>query len=241
MKSNKTKRIFYIGSIGMLLFMIGDWLLDAAGAGDEEMGLIAHTNWPQMAMWRFVASATLALVALLPVFFASNEAIRITRENAALYGTKTGKFWGNTFCLGHILLMTYGIGFHIILCIYPMFLKTLIAMGIDVQSAADAVNKTGSYTLIQLMVLYLICDIGVSAAWYYMIFKGKLNLGKWALLCCPFSTILIDFPLKMIPLQFFKDFTVAFESLGWLLMYLALARHAGMLEESVTEERMKRK
>ena len=70
MKSNKTKLIFYIGSIGMLLFMIGDWLLDAAGAGDEEMGLIAHTNWPQMAMWRFVASATLALVALLPVFFA---------------------------------------------------------------------------------------------------------------------------------------------------------------------------
>ena len=65
MKSSKSKLIFYIGSFGMLLFMIGDWLLDAAGAGDEELGLIAHTNWPQMAMWRFVVSATLALVALL--------------------------------------------------------------------------------------------------------------------------------------------------------------------------------
>ena len=225
MKRNKSKLVFCIGAIGMLLFMTGDWLLDAAGAGDKEMGLIAHTNWPQMATWRFVVSATLALVALLPVFFASNEAIRITRENAALYGTKTGKFWGNTFCLGHILLMTYGIGFHIILCIYPMFFKTLVAAGIGVQAAADAVNKTGSYTIVQLMVVYLICDIGVSASWYYMILKKRLHLGKWALLCCPLSTILIDFPLKMIPLQFFKDFTVAFESLGWLFMYLALARH----------------
>ena len=225
MKSSKSKLIFYIGAFGMLLFMIADWLLDAAGAGDEEIGLIAHSNWPQMAMWRFAASATLALVALLPVFFASNEAIKMTRKNEVLYATKPGRFWGNAFCLGHILLLTYGVGFHIILCIYPLFFKTLNSMGMDVQAAADAVNKTGSYTIIQLMIVYLICDIGVSVAWYYMIFIGKLNLSKWALLCCPLSTILVDFPLKLIPLQFFKDFTVAFESFGWLLMYLALARH----------------
>ena len=231
MRKSNSKLILYFGAFGMLLFMIGDWLLDAAGTGDKEMGLIAHTNWPQMAMWRFVASATLALVALLPTFFASNEAIRLMRDNTALYETKAGKFWGNSFCLGHILLMTYGIGFHIILCIYPMFFKTLVAAGIDVQAAADAVNKTGSYTIVQLMVVYLICDIGVSASWYYMILKKKLHLGKWALLCCPLSTILIDFPLKLIPLQFFKDFTVAFESLGWLFMYLALARHADNEQE----------
>ena len=85
MKDNKSKLIFYIGAFGMLLFMIADWLLDAAGANDAEIGIIAHSNWPQMAMWRFVTSATLALVALLPVFFASNEAIKITRRNTALY------------------------------------------------------------------------------------------------------------------------------------------------------------
>ena len=231
MKNRNSKLVFYIGAVGMFLFMIGDWLLDAAGAGDEEIGLIAHTNWPQMATWRFAASATLALVALLPVFFASNEAIKMTRKNAALYETKPGRFWGNAFCLGHILLVTYGIGFHIILCIYPIFFKTLISMGTDVQNASDAVNKSGSYTIVQLMVVYLICDIGVSIAWYYMIIKGKLNIGKWALLCCPLSTVLIDFPLKMIPLRFFKDFTVAFESLGWLFMYLALAKHAGKQQE----------
>ncbi len=120
MSESKRKKVIYIsGAVGMILFMIGDWLLDAAGAGDEEVGLIVHSNWPQMAMWRFVMSATLALVALLPVYFASADAIKTARNNEAL---------------------------------------------------------------------------------------------------------------KAIPIQFFKNFTVAFESLGWLLMYVALALMTAKME-----------
>ena len=126
--------------------------------------------------------------------------------------------------------MTYGIGFHIILCIYPMIFKSLLNLGVDLTVAADAINNAGMLTIGQLMFVYLISDIGVSIAWYYMILKRKLNLGKWALVCCPLSTLIIDFPLKAIPLQFFKDFTVAFESLGWLLMYVALAVMAAKME-----------
>ena len=224
MSELKRKKVIYIcGAIGMFIFMIGDWLLDAAGAGDEDVGLIVHSNWPQMAMWRFVMSATLALVALLPVYFASADAIKTVRNIEALKATKASRFWCNAFCLGHILLMTYGIGFHIILCVYPMIFKSLLDLGVDLTVATDAINNAGILTIGQLMFVYLICDIGVSVAWYYMILKKKLNLGKWALICCPLSTLIIDFPLKAIPLQFFKDFTVAFESLGWLLMYVALA------------------
>ena len=231
MSELKRKKVIYIcGAIGMFIFMIGDWLPDAAGAGDEEVGLIVHSNWPQMAMWRFVMSATLALVALLPVYFASADAIKTVRNIEALKATKASRFWCNAFCLGHILLMTYGIGFHIILCVYPMIFKSLLDLGVDLTVATDAINNAGILTIGQLMFVYLICDIGVSVAWYYMILKKKLNLGKWALICCPLSTIIIDFPLKAIPLQFFKDFTVAFESLGWLLMYVALAVMAAKME-----------
>ena len=231
MSELKKKKVIYIGgAIGMFIFMIGDWLLDAAGAGDEDVGLIVHSNWPQMAMWRFVMSATLALVALLPVYFASADAIKSVRNIEALKATKASRFWCNAFCLGHILLMTYGIGFHIILCVYPMIFKSLLDLGVDLTVATDAINNAGILTIGQLMFVYLICDIGVSVAWYYMILKKKLNLGKWALICCPLSTLIIDFPLKAIPLQFFKDFTVAFESLGWLLMYVALAVMAAKME-----------
>jgi hypothetical protein len=184
-----------------------------------------------MAMWRFVMSATLALIALLPVYFASADAIKTARGNEALNVSRASRFWRNAFCLGHILLMTYGIGFHIILCVYPMIFKSLLELGADLTLASNAINNAGALTIGQLMFVYLVCDIGVSVAWYYMILKKKLNLGKWALICCPLSTIIIDFPLKAIPLQFFKDFTVAFESLGWLLMYVALAVMASKTSE----------
>ena len=223
--TEKKEMKFKIGAFGMVMFMIGDWLLDAAGANDTEIGLVVHSNWPQMSMYRFVLSATLALIAILPVYFASAEAIRMIRKNTSLSDTRAGRFFRNAFCLGHILLMTFGIGFHILLCVFPMFYKTLLKLGIEQATAADAVNDTTSLIIAQLMIVYLICDIGVSIAWYYIILKKKLDLSRWALICCPLSSILIDFMLKMIPLQFFKDFTVAFESLGWLLMYLALAKH----------------
>lgn len=230
-ESKKKKTIYITGAAGMFLFMIADWLLDAAGTGDEDVGLIVHSNWPQMAMWRFVMSATLALIALLPVYFASADAIKTARGNEALNVSRASRFWRNAFCLGHILLMTYGIGFHIILCVYPMIFKSLLELGADLTLASNAINNAGALTIGQLMFVYLVCDIGVSVAWYYMILKKKLNLGKWALICCPLSTIIIDFSLKAIPLQFFKDFTVAFESLGWLLMYFALAVMASKTAE----------
>ena len=223
--SKKKEMKFILGAVGMVIFMIGDWLLDAAGANDSEIGLVVHSNWPQMSMYRFVLSATLALIALLPVYFASAEAIRMIRKNTSLSETGVGRFFSGAFCLGHILLITFGIGFHILLCVFPMFYKTMLTLGVDSATAASAVNDSTSLIIAQLMIVYLICDLGVSIAWYYIILKKKLDLKRWAIICCPLSSILIDFMLKMIPLQFFKDFTVAFEWLGWLLMYLALAKH----------------
>jgi len=64
--TEKKEMKFKIGAVGMVMFMIGDWLLDAAGANDTEIGLVVHSNWPQMSMYRFVLSATLALIALFP-------------------------------------------------------------------------------------------------------------------------------------------------------------------------------
>lgn len=232
MKNSKNNKAALIsGAFGMFLFMIGDWLLDAAGAGDTEIGLIAHSNWPQMAMWRFVLSATLAMIAIFPVYFASNTAIRLSCDLAGS-GTRASRFWNHMFRLGHIILIVYGMGFHVILCLFPIIYKKIAGAGGDLSSAAETVNSAGSLLIIQLMLLYLICDLGVSIAWYYMVLKKEWKLGKWALLCCPFSTLLIDFALKSIPMQFFKDFTVSFESLGWLLMYLALAKHISAAEKS---------
>lgn len=226
MKNENSARIrnLILGAVGMVLFMCGDWLLDAAGAGDVEVGLAVHSNWVNMSTWRFVASTVIALVAIFPVWLAAKEAMNISTE-VTRKDLRSSRFWNKTFQWGQVILVAFGMGFHIILCMFPLFFKQAIASGATVDFATQTVNDTAFLVVIPLMILYIICDVGISIAWYYLVLKKELKLGKWALLCCPLSTLIIDFPLKMIPLQFFKDFTVAFESLGWFLMYIALACH----------------
>ena len=222
-----------LGAVSMAFFMIADWFLDAAGAGDEELGLIAHSNWPAMAMWRFTVSATIAAFAILLTWLGSKEAIDISLEVRP--ETKGGRFMCRLFRLCHVILVTYGSGFHIVLCLFPIFFKTVLALGGSEELAVSAVNGTGMQIIIPLMILYLICDIGVSVAWFWLVLSRKLRLSPSAVICCPLSSIVIDFMLKAIPLQFFKDFTVAFESLGWLMMYLALAAHVRNTPDNASE------
>ena len=77
-RDSKSFRSFIMGAVSMFAFMIGDWLLDAAGAGDAELGLVAHTNWPGMSMWRFVASSVIAIIAIYFTYLGCSEAIALS-------------------------------------------------------------------------------------------------------------------------------------------------------------------
>ncbi|MBR1861711.1 MAG: hypothetical protein IJ796_07620 [Lachnospiraceae bacterium] len=229
-KTNRTRfRNLILGMVSMLFFMAGDYLLDAAGAGDYEIGIAVHSNWDKMATWRFVASATIAAFAILLTYLGSQEAIAISKSVRTQ--TKTSRFMDFLFRMCHVILITYGAGFHIFLCALPIAYKEFLLFGGAKDVAIAGVNQTGLLVIIPLMILYLVCDIGVSVAWFYMVLSKKLKLPWFAVLCCPLSSIVIDFILKAIPLQFFKDFTVAFESLGWVLMFIALAVHVRKTEK----------
>jgi uncharacterized protein HemY len=98
MKNKNSARIrnLILGAVGMILFMCGDWLLDAAGAGDVEVGLAVHSNWVNMSTWRFVASTVLALVAIFPVWLAAKEAMNISTE-VTRKDLRSSRFWNKTF------------------------------------------------------------------------------------------------------------------------------------------------
>ena len=223
-RDSKSFRSFIMGAVSMFAFMIGDWLLDAAGAGDAELGLVAHTNWPGMSMWRFVASSVIAIVAIYFTYLGCREAIALSQETSR-NGSAAGRIMNGLYRFCHVTLIVFGSGLHIIICMFPMIFKTVLGSGGTIELAASVANDTASLIIVPFMIVYLVCDLGVSVAWYYIVLKKQLRLSPLALLCCPLSTLLLDFALKAIPLQFFKDFTVAFESLGWLLMFTALAVH----------------
>lgn len=64
MEKKKDKKALFAGMISMTLFMIGDWLLDVKGSGNQEVGIFVNSNWTTMSMWRFEISILLATVAM---------------------------------------------------------------------------------------------------------------------------------------------------------------------------------
>lgn len=45
MEKKKDKKALFAGMISMTLFMIGDWLLDVKGNGNQEVGIFVNSNW----------------------------------------------------------------------------------------------------------------------------------------------------------------------------------------------------
>lgn len=59
----RRKHALFLGIVGNVLYMIGDWLIDAFGPGNVEVGLLGESNWVSMPMWRFDASLLLGAAA----------------------------------------------------------------------------------------------------------------------------------------------------------------------------------
>ena len=75
MEKKKDKKALFAGMISMTLFMIGDWLLDVKGSGNQEVGIFVNSNWTTMSMWRFEISILLATVAM-PLYWIALKKLR---------------------------------------------------------------------------------------------------------------------------------------------------------------------
>ena len=66
---------------------------------------------------------------------------------------------------------------------------------------------------------FVLCDVFVTIAWIGFVIKGKLPVGKIALICNPVIISLLGQLMNYIA----EGLDSGFESCGWLLMYLVCA------------------
>ena len=81
MDKSRNKRDFnlWLGLLGCVLFMIGDWFLDIKGSGNITKGLV-ESNWVNMSMWRFEVSILLGALGTPLYWFAAKEIIAILKQ-----------------------------------------------------------------------------------------------------------------------------------------------------------------
>ena len=222
-KNRETR--FYTGMAAMLLFMIGDWLLDVKGAGNQEIGVFVNTNWQKMSMWRFEASILLAAVAQ-PLYWIGiqgmQELVRercMQQESCMQNQTKHSARMHKIFRVGSMSCVLSCLFIHIMCCLMPIICKTVFAYQGDFQMAADITNELGIYIIAPFMVYYLVADVGISIATGYLVISQRLKVPKWMVVFNPLGGLVLCEILTSIPYDWCHDLAAATESFGHLLMF----------------------
>lgn len=208
-----------IGMAAMVLCMIADWFLDVKGAGNISHGIV-ESNWTKMSLWRFEVSILIGAFVVPFYWFGIREMMSMAKENCNVQ-SKMSRFMSKLFCISAMAGVISFVFIHIMCCLFPIIFKSIYAVYPDFNLTTSIVNTIAKYIYTPFFVYYAIADFGISISWIYMTFNKQFNIGKWAVICCPLSMMVIVLLIKLIPFQPLHDVSVAFETLGYVLLLFA--------------------
>ena len=103
----RSQRLLFIGIIGCLLYVIGDFLFAATGKGQtaESIGFMVRIAYLEMATWRMVASILCGFVGTLMYYMKEinelRQAIRDYRRTKDVYAQYKASGWSPKFYNEH--------------------------------------------------------------------------------------------------------------------------------------------
>lgn len=216
MPHKKQKRNLRLGVLGMILCMAADWLLDVKPAGNVSSGVV-ESGWPEMSMWRFEASI-LTAAAIIPLFWLGIKTLMELIQDRCR--TNTDRHMYRLFRAGAMAGTMAFLFVHIMCCLMPIIFKCSMSAGLDLTAASELTNQVGLYIYVPFFAYYIAADLGTSAAWIWLVLKGRLGLPKWASLCCPVVTLVLGWVTHLLPWPA-SEAGVAFETMGYVLMMAA--------------------
>lgn len=207
------KRNLRLGMLGMVLCMAADWLLDAKPAGNVS-DMVVESGWVEMSLWRFEASILIA-AAIIPLFWLGIREMKALLKDRCQ--TKGDRKMSRLFDIGAMAGVMSFLFIHIMCCLMPIIFQCASAAGMDFAAASALTNQVAIYIYVPFFAYYLVADLSVSAAWVYFVWKGRLGLSKWAVVCCPIATLILAALCHLLPWPV-SEIGVAFETLGYVLL-----------------------
>ncbi len=177
--SEKSKRLLYIGIVGCLLYVLGDFLFAATGRGQttENIGFMVRVAYLDMGTWRMVASILCGFVGTLMYYMGfhwmygllkchvrENKNLKWVRLFRVAYMTGTAA-WAYV----HAMFMTVAL----------IFKYTYQAYG-DMQMAADIANRVFYANAAPMVIAYVLCDVLLTIVMIAMVWKRIIPLKSTA-------------------------------------------------------------
>ncbi|MBR1797736.1 MAG: hypothetical protein IJ757_06980 [Clostridiales bacterium] len=224
--TNKYKKYMYLVIPAMLLCMIGDYCIGIEPAGSEEIGLIASSGWVTISDLRITISN---ICGMIGTFFYAVGAISYIKlllsENK-----DNNNLWDQRFLkLFYISLFTGCLSFiyfHIACGGLIQHFNVLMDATGDFTRAEELLLRTFMIEAVPFVVLFVLFDVFATVAWIALVVRGVIPAPKVWLMAAPLLTALIGQIIELIPLPF-NGIGSGFESLGWMLMFVAGIRYVG--------------
>lgn len=219
-----------------LLAMAGDYLIGYEPWDVEPLGLLADTGWLTIADWRIAASNLLGAVAVPLYFAAANEFLRLLDaqnpkgkgkgRDCFLWLFRVGNYAGFlSFLFIHIACGLLILQFN---AAYEVMGDADVAMGLDLRIfLAQAVP---------FLAYFAAADLFTTIGWMGLVLKKTVPVSNLWALASPLGLALLGQIFSALKIGF-KGIDAGFESLGWLLMFVAAAKFAGTVQENRRESR----
>ena len=200
----------------MMLAMIGDYLLgfgtfSFSDSPDAYMGMTANV----VPDWRYAVSSVLGFACAALFAVAATELMKVMEKKYSLTDSRLYKLfmianWGGILYFAFI---------HIGICMLPVVFNAGMEATGSLQTSIDMVLRVLKSIAVPLGLGFVICDVFAAIAWIGLVIKGKLPVGKIALICNPVIISLLGQLMNYIA----EGLDSGFESFGWLLMYFVCA------------------
>lgn len=229
----KSKHKIFLAIPAFLMTMAGDYLIGYEPWDVEPLGMIAGTGWLTIADWR-VALSNLFGAAAVPLYFvAAKEFLRmLDMQNPKGNNKGTDRFlW--LFRIGNYAGILSFVFIHIACGLLILQFNAAYEMMGNVDMAMKLDLHIFRAEALPFFAYFIVADLFTTIGWIGLVVKRAIPVSKVWLLASPLVMTLTGQVFSILHIGF-KGIDSGFESLGWMLMFVAAVKYAQRMEKQAT-------
>ena len=161
--SEKSKRPLYIGIVGCLLYVLGDFLFAATGRGQatENIGFMVRVAYLDMGTWRMVASILCGFAGTLMYYMGFHRMYGLLKCHVREAGNLK---WVRMFRVAYVTGTVAWAYVHAMFMTVALIFKYTCQTYGDMHAAADIANRVFYANAAPMVIAYILCDVLLRSA-----------------------------------------------------------------------------
>ena len=174
----KSRMLLILGICGCLLYVAGDFLFAATGKGQttESIGFMVRVAYLEMGTWRMVASILCGFAGTLLYYMGFHRMYGLLKLHTAERGDARDRIWVRLFRVAYVTGTVAWTYVHAMFMTVALIFKFTFQQYGDMQAAAGIANRVFYANAAPMLIAYILCDAGLTAAMVAMVWKRIIPL-----------------------------------------------------------------